>query len=136
MSYLVGRYITDEGLDKIQNHKYVSGGYSWLDYKMTPWWEWFVELMPRYVAPNTLTLIGLGFTVFFYVIIAAFDLSLSRDVPARTLIGFAFGNFMYQTFDAIDGKQARRTGNSSPLGQLFDHGCDALSGVTIGLAMC
>lgn len=25
------------------------------------------------------------------------------------------------------GKQARRTRSSSPLGQLFDHGCDALS---------
>jgi phosphatidylglycerophosphate synthase len=34
--------------------------------------------------------------------------------------------FIYQTLDAIDGKQARRTGSSSPLGQLFDHGCDAL----------
>jgi phosphatidylglycerophosphate synthase len=29
---------------------------------------------------------------------------------------------MYQTLDAVDGKQARRTGTSSPLGQLFDHG--------------
>ena len=30
----------------------------------------------------------------------------------------------------MDGKQARRTGNSSPLGLLFDHGCDAF---TMGL---
>lgn len=29
--------------------------------------------------------------------------------------------------DALDGKQARRTGSSSPLGQLFDHGVDALA---------
>lgn len=29
--------------------------------------------------------------------------------------------------DNIDGKQARRTGSSSPLGELFDHGCDALN---------
>eukprot|EP00201_Polytomella_parva_P004679 CAMPEP_0175087118 /NCGR_PEP_ID=MMETSP0052_2-20121109/29649_1 /TAXON_ID=51329 ORGANISM="Polytomella parva, Strain SAG 63-3" /NCGR_SAMPLE_ID=MMETSP0052_2 /ASSEMBLY_ACC=CAM_ASM_000194 /LENGTH=298 /DNA_ID=CAMNT_0016359421 /DNA_START=221 /DNA_END=1117 /DNA_ORIENTATION=+ len=29
--------------------------------------------------------------------------------------------------DCIDGKQARRTGSSSPLGQLFDHGCDAIA---------
>jgi len=28
--------------------------------------------------------------------------------------------------DNLDGKQARRTGTSSPLGELFDHGCDAL----------
>ncbi|CRG93860.1 choline/ethanolaminephosphotransferase, putative, partial [Plasmodium gallinaceum] len=31
------------------------------------------------------------------------------------------------TFDAIDGKQARRTNTSSPLGQLFDHGCDSIT---------
>ena len=35
--------------------------------------------------------------------------------------------FIYQTLDAIDGKQARRTGNSNALGELFDHGCDSLS---------
>ena len=35
--------------------------------------------------------------------------------------------FLYQTFDAVDGKHARRTGTSSPLGQLFDHGCDAIN---------
>jgi len=34
---------------------------------------------------------------------------------------------MYQTLDALDGKHARRTGNSSPLGELFDHGCDAVT---------
>lgn len=28
--------------------------------------------------------------------------------------------------DNIDGKQARRTNSSSPLGELFDHGCDSL----------
>jgi hypothetical protein len=34
---------------------------------------------------------------------------------------------VYQTLDAIDGKQARRTGTSSPMGELFDHGCDSVS---------
>jgi ethanolaminephosphotransferase len=29
--------------------------------------------------------------------------------------------------DNLDGKQARRTGTSSPLGLMFDHGCDALT---------
>jgi ethanolaminephosphotransferase len=27
----------------------------------------------------------------------------------------------------MDGKQARRTQTSSPMGMLFDHGCDALT---------
>ncbi|CAH8441823.1 unnamed protein product [Schistosoma turkestanicum] len=35
--------------------------------------------------------------------------------------------FVYQTLDALDGLQARRTGSCSQLGELFDHGCDALS---------
>jgi phosphatidylglycerophosphate synthase len=39
----------------------------------------------------------------------------------------ALGLFVYQSLDAIDGKQARRTDSCSPLGELFDHGCDALS---------
>ena len=31
---------------------------------------------------------------------------------------------MYQNFDALDVKQARKLGLASALGQLFDHGCD------------
>ncbi|ONH90988.1 hypothetical protein PRUPE_8G087200 [Prunus persica] len=51
-------------------------------------------------------------------------------------VNFAHGLllFLYQTFDAVDGKQARRTDSSSPLGELFDHGCDALACAFEGLA--
>ena len=28
----------------------------------------------------------------------------------------------YQILDNLDGKQARRTGSSTPLGEIFDHG--------------
>jgi len=43
-----------------------------------------------------------------------------------------FNSTLYETilsqlFDNMDGKQARRTGTSSPLGMLFDHGCDAFN---------
>lgn len=38
---------------------------------------------------------------------------------------------IYQTLDNMDGKQARKTKTSSPLGMLFDHGCDAINaGIT------
>jgi len=33
---------------------------------------------------------------------------------------------LYCFLDNTDGKQAFRTGNSTPLGELFDHGCDSL----------
>lgn len=42
--------------------------------------------------------------------------------------------FIYQTLDAVDGKQARRTGSQSP-GELFDHGCDSLSTIFLSLSV-
>lgn len=45
----------------------------------------------------------------------------------------AFNLWLYQTLDNIDGKQARRTGTSSPLGELFDHGCDSLFLILTGM---
>ncbi|XP_026192112.1 uncharacterized protein LOC113147075 [Cyclospora cayetanensis] len=44
-------------------------------------------------------------------------------------------SFIPMTLDAVDGKQARRTNTSTPLGQLFDHGCDSFSTVSSRLAV-
>jgi phosphatidylglycerophosphate synthase len=82
---------------------------------MQPWWNYVVELVPRTVAPNAITLVG------FMAVVVAFEF-----FPDNYLL-LALATFVYQTLDAIDGKQARRTGSSSPLGELFDHGCDAVS---------
>lgn len=51
-----------------------------------------------------------------------YDFSLTHDVPSWTYFFAAVCIFIYQTLDACDGKQARKTGSSSPLGQLVDHG--------------
>jgi ethanolaminephosphotransferase len=42
-------------------------------------------------------------------------------------LGIAF--FIYLLCDNSDGKQARRTGTSSPLGMLLDHGMDSVTAV-------
>jgi len=42
-------------------------------------------------------------------------------------LGYTF--FMYMICDNTDGKQARRTGSSSPLGMLIDHGMDSITAV-------
>jgi phosphatidylglycerophosphate synthase len=80
-----------------------------------------------WMAPNLVTLIGLFFNLSSFFLYLAYDLSLSKQLPPYFYIWTAVCLFMYQTLDAIDGKQARRTGTSSPLGQLFDHGIDALA---------
>lgn len=56
-------------------------------------------------------------------------------MPSWALILCSFGLFAYQSLDAIDGKQARRTNSSTPLGELFDHGCDAISTVFVAIAL-
>ncbi len=40
-----------------------------------------------------------------------------------------------KNFDNMDGKQARKTGNSTPLGLLFDHGCDSMVVMLQGLSL-
>ncbi|XP_029821733.1 LOW QUALITY PROTEIN: choline/ethanolaminephosphotransferase 1 [Manacus vitellinus] len=58
------------------------------------------------------------------------------EAPPWAYIACACGLFIYQSLDAIDGKQARRTNSSTPLGELFDHGCDSLSTVFVVLGTC
>ena len=51
--------------------------------------------------------------------------TLTEVAPAWVAVAAGVALLLYQTLDNMDGKQARRTGSSSPLGLLFDHGCDA-----------
>lgn len=50
--------------------------------------------------------------------------TLDQNCPPWVYASFAVGLFLYQSFDAVDGSQARRTKQSGPLGELFDHGID------------
>ena len=65
-------------------------------------------------------------------------LRFTADTPVPGWVNIVCGVtlFLYQTLDAIDGKQARRTKSSSALGQLFDHGCDAMSTFIGALSLC
>mmetsp|Transcript_1590 Transcript_1590/g.1551 ORF Transcript_1590/g.1551 Transcript_1590/m.1551 type:complete len:306 (-) Transcript_1590:40-957(-) len=62
-----------------------------------------------------------------YLIMVPFDTTFLKPMPSYILLFSAFLQFMYQTLDACDGKQARKINQSSPLGMLLDHGCDSLS---------
>jgi phosphatidylglycerophosphate synthase len=76
--------------------------------------------------------------VFPALLFVIYDPSLYSSYPVILYVLAAVGLFMYQTLDALDGKQARRIKAFSPLGQLFDHGCDSFStaSVTIFLLVC
>lgn len=79
------------------------------------------------MAPNAITLTGFGFVVVNILTMLYYTPNLDQDCPPWVYASWAIGLFLYQTFDAVDGSQARRTGQSGPLGELFDHGVDALN---------
>lgn len=129
-------FLTQAQIARLKEHKYSAQGRSLLEAIFQPFWNWVVTLMPLWVAPNLITIVGLIVNIITSVAVVAYSpMADSHDVPPHIFILCAIGLFIYQTLDAIDGKQARRTGTSSPLGELFDHGCDAVSTVCVTISV-
>jgi ethanolaminephosphotransferase len=86
---------------------------------------------PRNVAPNSITLFGLILMITAYASYWYFvpTLEITEEPPRWIFLWNFIAMLAYQTLDNMDGKQARRTGSSSPLGLLFDHGCDAINSI-------
>ena len=76
------------------------------------------------MAPNLITFIGFTVALSNIPLMVYFNPYFDQPLPSWVLIYAGFTVFFYLTMDAIDGMQARKTKTSSPLGQLFDHGCD------------
>ncbi|KAK8075244.1 CDP-alcohol phosphatidyltransferase [Apiospora hydei] len=120
--------ISDDALIHLKSYKYSAVDLSPVShYILRPYWNAVVELLPLWLAPNMVTLIGFFFILANIGLLVIFIPDLVGPGPGWIYLSFAFGLFMYQTMDNIDGKQARRTGTSSGLGELFDHGIDSLN---------
>ena len=122
-------YLSPEAALRLKEHKYsgiddgISQKYCW-----NPLAGYLVTLLPDSVAPNTLTLLGfvhaIGPPIMLY---SLFGTQLIGDVPSWFIFLQCYAYLTYRILDEMDGKQARRTGNSSPLGLIFDHGCDCFA---------
>ncbi|XP_019738577.1 cholinephosphotransferase 1 [Hippocampus comes] len=123
-------------LKRLEDHKYSASGRSLLEPPCQIYWNWLVQQIPTWVAPNTLTIVGLLVNIVSTLLLVFFCPKATEEAPAWVFILSALGLFVYQSLDAIDGKQARRTNTSSPLGELFDHGCDAVSTVFVAVGTC
>ncbi|XP_068275366.1 choline/ethanolaminephosphotransferase 1 isoform X1 [Nyctibius grandis] len=123
-------------LKRLEEHKYQSAGRSLLEPLMQGYWEWLVGRVPAWIAPNLITIIGLLINIFTTLLLVYYCPTATEQAPPWAYIACACGLFIYQSLDAIDGKQARRTNSSTPLGELFDHGCDSLSTVFVVLGTC
>lgn len=123
-------------LRRLEEHKYSAAGRSLFEPPCQIYWNWLVQQVPMWVAPNTLTITGLVINIITTVILVYYCPTGTEEAPAWAFILSALGLFIYQSLDAIDGKQARRTNSSSALGELFDHGCDAVSTVFVAVGTC
>lgn len=99
---------------------------------LQPWWTWAAQRLPPSVAPNALTVAGSVAVVIPTVIQVVLSPDLRMPQPWWSCVLAILGVFVFQTLDALDGKQARRTGTSSPLGSWLDHALDIL---TLNLAI-
>lgn len=128
--------LNETKLKRLGEHRYSSSGSTFLDPIMQRFWNWFVIKLPLWWAPNCMTLIGLASNIITALILVYYSPDAKQEIPSWALLFCALGLFIYQTLDACDGKQARRTNSSSPLGELFDHGCDAVSTIFVSLSVC
>jgi ethanolaminephosphotransferase len=75
------------------------------------------------VAPNLITLIGA--VVHILGNLSVMVQKQGEPCWAPTVFLFGLCIIVYYIIDNVDGKQARRTSSSSPLGMCMDHGSDA-----------
>ncbi|CCK72009.1 diacylglycerol cholinephosphotransferase KNAG_0I02230 [Huiozyma naganishii CBS 8797] len=124
----MGFFVPNHSIDNLKLYKYQSEDRSILsNYVLKPFWRKFSEIFPLWMAPNLVTLSGLAFIIANVLTVLYFDPTLTQESPRWTYFSYALGLFLYQTFDACDGMHARRTGQSGPLGELFDHCIDSLN---------
>ncbi|CAF4385980.1 unnamed protein product [Rotaria socialis] len=119
--------LNEQQIVRLKEHTYASEGITLLDPYMQKFWRRLVEYCPLWVAPNLITIVGLAINISASILLM-FLTNGAKEPCARWMYFLtAIGLFIYQSLDAIDGKQARRTNSSTPLGELFDHGCDSVS---------
>jgi len=121
--------LTKQELENIKVFRYKTNGLTPFEiYFYEPYWNFLAnKCLPDWLAPNALTLLGLVFPLICLVTICSIDPSFSQTLPCWVWFLSWFADSWYQTIDAIDGKQARRTDNCSPLGQILDHNLDQIT---------
>ncbi|CAB4252308.1 similar to Saccharomyces cerevisiae YHR123W EPT1 sn-1,2-diacylglycerol ethanolamine- and cholinephosphotranferase [Maudiozyma barnettii] len=124
----MGFFIPENALNNLKLYRYQSEDHSILSNAfLKTFWRKVALIFPVWMAPNLVTLSGLTFIIINVLTVLYYDPDLSQETPRWTYYSYALGMFLYQTFDACDGMHARRTGQSGPLGELFDHCIDSIN---------
>mmetsp|Transcript_22031 Transcript_22031/g.30301 ORF Transcript_22031/g.30301 Transcript_22031/m.30301 type:complete len:381 (-) Transcript_22031:101-1243(-) len=116
-------------LDNLTNgvYQYKCVNDSLLEPKLIPFWNWLTTFLPRWIHPNTLTILGSLSIIPSFLLFAYFSWEFLENVSGWLIAVGIGGVLLFQTLDNLDGRQARRLGLSSPIGDWFDHSLDILS---------
>ena len=123
--------LPQEKLENMKQFKYKYTNNSIIyNYLVSPLLNKLVNCLPTNLAPNLITFFSLISNIIAFIVSVldgGFD--FSQPIKKSTCFIIGISQLLYIIFDGIDGKQARRTGNSTPFGMLMDHGCDVFTDI-------
>ena len=146
LKLMAKKYFTQRQLKNLDIFEYKSTCHSILtNLILSPLYSALVYVIPTSITPNQITIFnGIMYTLFTVVYAASYysdqhplltkvfnqqlflNLSVNEIFESYGFYLHAGALVLYQALDSLDGKQARRTNNSTPAGHLLDHGIDAL----------
>ena len=125
--------------DAPSNYSYKSINNSFVDrHVFRFWWPIAIRFVPAKMSPNAVSILGSMFCWLAFAILSGLVVGpLAVFAPRHPWIFgvVAVCVFLYQTLDALDGIQARRTGASGPLGEFVDHWFDSINAFMIPLGI-
>ncbi len=120
--------------DKIHRYSYHGIDHSLVDKVLKHWWNRAINLIPRRMHPNAVSLLGNLGSWASFAILAFLIPVFGPEHSWLFLLAFLL-NFFYSTMDALDGMQARRLKVSGPCGEFIDHWFDTFNVFFIPLGL-
>jgi ethanolaminephosphotransferase len=136
MKHLFQPYVPDSAIASSSNFTYLSENKSLLYKHLTgPLAQYLIWFCPKTISPNLITIIAFICSLIPHLLIQLYSFdNLDTELPAWVCLITGLGQFLYNTLDNMDGKQARRLKVSTALGMLYDHGLDTITGWVIALS--
>lgn len=73
-------------LKRLEEHKYSAAGRSLFEPPCQIYWNWLVQQIPTWVAPNTLTIVGLLVNILSTVVLVYYCPTATEEVSTATLV--------------------------------------------------
>lgn len=123
------KFLSSQQIENLSKWKYSCVDNSITTKLLTDFWNNCLEYISIYIHPNLITLTGLICVKSASIIANEISICIADNCGNihYYIAAICILLFLSLTFDALDGKQARRINMSSPVGELLDHVVDSCS---------